>query len=196
MNERQATVVGAFADRAQAQAAVRDLEAAGFRDDQIGVAGRDDSSGPALDQATGSRIAEGAGIGAVTGAGVGALWALGLAAGVLPAVGPVIAGGLLMSILASSGGAATVGTVVGALIGLGVPEDEADYYESEFQAGRVLVTVRADGRSLEARDILARNGAGRRDRDEVYVRASTATYAADVPIGPAATQEANAGDRA
>jgi uncharacterized protein (TIGR02271 family) len=42
---------------------------------------------------------------------------------------------------------------------MGVPEEEAHYYESEFNEGRILVTVKADGRYQEARDILRREGA-------------------------------------
>ena len=57
----------------------------------------------------------------------------------------------------NAAGAATAG-VAGALIGLGIPEDEAQYYESEFRAGRVVVTVRADGRLAEAQEILELNG--------------------------------------
>jgi uncharacterized protein (TIGR02271 family) len=40
-----------------------------------------------------------------------------------------------------------------------VPEEEARYYESEFQQGRILVTVKADGRMTEAQGILHRYGA-------------------------------------
>jgi uncharacterized protein (TIGR02271 family) len=90
---------------------------------------------------------------------VGALWALGIAAGMLPAIGPVIAGGLLASVLASAAGGAAVGGILGALVGLGIPEEEAKYYEGEFRAGRTLVTVKADGRYDEARAILSRHGA-------------------------------------
>jgi FAD/FMN-containing dehydrogenase len=42
---------------------------------------------------------------------------------------------------------------------MGVPEEEARYYDSEFQAGRTIVTVQAGGRYQEALDILRRQGA-------------------------------------
>ena len=48
---------------------------------------------------------------------------------------------------------------VGALVGLGIPEEEAKYYETEVKGGRVLVTVKADGRYDEAYAILRRFGA-------------------------------------
>jgi len=41
---------------------------------------------------------------------------------------------------------------------LGVPEERARYYEHEFQAGHVIVSVRPDGREAEARRILQGNG--------------------------------------
>jgi len=153
------TVVGVFDDRRHAQEAVRDLKSAGFREDQIGVISRDER-GNATDTTAehGSKAAEGAAIGAATGAGVGALWAVGIAAGLLPAIGPVIAGGLLASLLASAAGGAAVAGIAGALIGLGVPEEEAEYYEGEFKSGRTIVTVKAENRIDEAQRILHSHG--------------------------------------
>jgi uncharacterized protein (TIGR02271 family) len=86
------------------------------------------------------------------------LWGLGILAGVLPAIGPAIAGGTLAAILSSAAAGAATAGVAGALIGAGIPEEEANYYESEFRAGRVLVTVRADGRFNEAQTFLQQNG--------------------------------------
>ena len=47
----------------------------------------------------------------------------------------------------------------GALIGLGIPEEEAKYYEGEVHAGRTVVTVQAAGRFDEAWQLLTRHGA-------------------------------------
>jgi hypothetical protein len=46
-----------------------------------------------------------------------------------------------------------------ALLGPGVPEEEARSYDSAYQAGRVLVTVRPRGRANAAYAILHRYGA-------------------------------------
>jgi uncharacterized protein (TIGR02271 family) len=62
-------------------------------------------------------------------------------------------------VLASAAGGAAVAGIVGALIGLGIPEEEARYYEGEVKAGRTLVTVKADNRYAEAEAILRRYGA-------------------------------------
>jgi hypothetical protein len=162
----RSTIVGVFVDRADAQRAVNDLRRANFREDQIGVIARTErehgippAEVPSADAATHSKIVEGSAIGAATGAGIGALWALGISAGALPVIGPVIAGGLLMSVIASASGAAAAGLLVGALIGLGVPEEEARFYESEFTAGRTVVTVKPEGRNAEAESVLRSCGA-------------------------------------
>ena len=46
----------------------------------------------------------------------------------------------------------------GALIGWGVPEEDAKYYESEVSAGRYLVTVDAGDRSDDAYGVFTRHG--------------------------------------
>jgi hypothetical protein len=47
----------------------------------------------------------------------------------------------------------------GALVGIGVPKEEAEYYEGEFKSGRTIVTVRPEGRYDEAVEVLQRFGA-------------------------------------
>jgi hypothetical protein len=152
----QAPVIGVFASRSDADRAVDELLRSGFRNDQIGVAIRDtENRTPDTDGGAGT----GALAGAVAGAGVGGLVGLGILSGLIPVIGPVIAGGTLAVLLANAAGGAAIGGLVGALMGWGVPEDEARYYESEFQAGRCIVTVRHDGRPSEAWTIMARHGA-------------------------------------
>lgn len=145
----QSNVVCAFEDRQQALRALDALRRAGFREDQIGILARDP-----VGVGEETHAEEGALTGAVAGAGIGGLWAIGIAAGFLPAIGPVIAGGLLASILASAAGTAVVGGLVGALLGLGIPEEEANYFDTEFRAGRTIVTVRAEDRYDEALQLL------------------------------------------
>src|SRR5262249_50250974 len=54
-------------------------------------------------------------------------------------------------------GAATAG-IVGALVGLGIPDEEAHYFERGFNEGGVIVTVKSETRLAEAASILERNG--------------------------------------
>ena len=136
-----------FIPTAEAQRAVNELKAAGFTDDQIGVASRD-REGTFEEQNEETMAEEGAVAGAATGLGAGALWGLGIVAGALPAIGPVIAGGALAAVAASAAGAAAAGGLVGALVGWGIPEEEANYYHSEFESGRTIVTRQVRHRSL------------------------------------------------
>jgi uncharacterized protein (TIGR02271 family) len=157
----QRTVVGVFQDRPSAEQAVADLRRAGFREDQIGFMARDGSGQTTTQgkEARGTNAGEGALAGALAGAGIGGLVGLGVVAGVIPVIGPAIAAGTLGTILLNAAGGAAIAGLTGALIGMGIPEEEAQYYEGELKAGRFLVTVHADSRDQEARAILQRHGA-------------------------------------
>ena len=108
--------------------------------------------------ADGSEAGTGAMAGVLTGLGLGALAGLGVLSGVIPVIGPAIAGGTLGIILSNAAVGAGVGGLVGALVGAGIPEDEAHYYQGEFESGRTIVTVQAAGRADEAMAILRRYG--------------------------------------
>jgi len=185
---QRTTVVGVFEDPRDAQLAIEELRQAGFREDQIGVAShqREKAQGPKV--APEERHAgTGAVTGALAGAGLGAAWSIAAIAGLIPAIGPVIAGGTLAAILAGAGlGAAAVG-LAGTLIGLGIPEEEAHYYEKEFQSGRTIVTVKCDQRQAEALAIVRRHHAY-----DVNTRAGTAGRCETTPTsGAACTVAAN-----
>jgi len=160
--KQQSTVVGVFEDRQHANQAVSELLKAGFRQEQIGVAMRhaegDDRTTTTAD-ASDSHAGSGAIAGALTGLGLGALAGLGVLAGVIPVVGPAIAAGTLGVIVSNAAAGAGIVGVAGALIGAGVPEHEAKYYDKEFEAGRTIVTVTADGQADKATAILRRHGA-------------------------------------
>jgi hypothetical protein len=153
-------VVGLFLVQTEAQEAIRELKAAGFSDDQIGVLMQDPEAGRRLAEDTGTKAGEGAKAGAIGGGVVGGV--LGLLAGVgalaIPGIGPIIAGGALASTLAGAGIGAAAGGLLGALMGMGIPEDEARYYERGLKEGGILVTVDAAARGEEAKQIL--DGAG------------------------------------
>jgi Protein of unknown function (DUF2934) len=173
MTEQRSTVVGVFEDQHQADAVVNELRQAGFREDQIGVAVRwEEGETEATTAEKGTHWETGAATGALAGAGVGGLIGLGIMAGAIPAIGPVIAGGALAAILANAAGGAALGGVVGALVEAGIPEEEARHYQSEFEAGRILVTVKADDRYDEAETILRHRGAD--DVHAVVPRTTTA----------------------
>jgi uncharacterized protein (TIGR02271 family) len=185
--QQSSIVVGVFEDREQADRVVDELRRAGFRDDQIGVAMRHDEgmagtgATDAVDNEEETEAGTGAVTGALTGLGLGALAGLGILSGVIPAVGPAIAAGTLGVILSNAAAGAGIGGLVGLLVGAGIPEHEAQYYQGEFEAGRTILTVHADGRAADAMAILRRHGAyDMSTRGDVGTSTATATGAASM----------------
>jgi heat induced stress protein YflT len=155
------TVVGLFADQPAAERGIEALKAAGFSDQQIGVAVRDKQQQKELTEGTGAQVAEGAAKGAVGGGVLGGVVGLlaGVGALVIPGIGPIIAGGTLASTLAGAGIGAAAGGLIGALTSMGVPEENAKHFERGFQQGGVLVTVEAGADTDRAWEVLLVSGA-------------------------------------
>lgn len=148
------SIAGLFEDQAQAARAIEDLQAAGIPADRIGLVTQDRQEAQELDKQYGTHSAEAAIGGGLIGGAAGALLA-GTGALVIPGIGPFISGGILATALV--GGAA--GWLVGGLAGLGIPREEAVYYEDRVQQGATLLTIDPQGRDAEVRQILTRNGA-------------------------------------
>jgi hypothetical protein len=186
------TAVGVFPGYAEATRAIFALREAGFHHEQIGVAGPEGKATPKSEDFSGlpndptrTRWEEGAGIGAAVGGMAGLGLGAAVALGLMSPLGPIVAGGTLVALLASAGGGATVGTMVGALIGLGIPEGDAQWYVSEVEAGRVVVTVRGE-EGERAREIMDRYGAIQRPGTgvESVTSVRTAVYGNAVPATP------------
>lgn len=112
----EGAIVTVYATAGDARRAIEDLRAAHFADADIGLLTYDKDGDPDVKSFTaleGNHAGAGAVIGAAAGAGGGALYALGIAAGLLPAIGPVIAGGLLLAVAASAASVAAAGALVG-----------------------------------------------------------------------------------
>jgi hypothetical protein len=148
-------VVGIFTEPSRAEEAMTALRAAGFLEDELGFAGPRRPDEPLPD----TRVLGGATTGALAGGAVGGLVGVALGASLIPAVGSIVTGVLLMEILASAATGAAAGGILGALNGLGVSDEEAQLYDSEVKAGHAIVTVCAPNRDKEAAAILARHGA-------------------------------------
>jgi len=196
---KRSTVVGVFEDRRHADQAVAELKRVGFRDDQIGVAMRhtEGFTDTADADDTGSHAGTGAATVIVAGLGLGALAGLGGISGGIPVIGPAIAAGTLGVVLSNAAAGAGIVGLTGALIGAGVPENEATYYHGEFEAGRTIVTVTADGRGDEASSIMRKHGAydmSTRGSVASSAATSTATAATSTTAGTARTTNRNAGD--
>lgn len=81
--------------------------------------------------------------GAVSGAAVGTLVGLALVGStlVLPGVGTFLIGGPLAAALAGAGIGAASGGILGALIGSGIPETEAEHYAAGIEEGQVFLST-------------------------------------------------------
>lgn len=95
--------------------------------------------------------------GGVIGGTIGAIGAVG--ALFIPGIGPIVAGGILAVILGGAGMGSIAGGFLGAFVDIGIPEDQARFYEQELKSGGTIVTIKAGERQQEATHILQEQGA-------------------------------------
>jgi uncharacterized membrane protein len=149
------TIIGLFDDAMAARRAVETLRDGPLPLEDVSIVARN------ADGATVSGNSDD--VSAGEGAAVGAVWGglVGLAALLIPGVGPFIAGGALFAALTGAVTGAVVGGIAAALIDFsGIPEEEARGYEEQVHAGKTLVAVKArDEDSAEVRRILESAGA-------------------------------------
>ena len=154
------TEVGVFKSHEAADRAIAELKKKGYRDDQIGLVSKNSSGQTVKTDGSGTQQTKaytGAELGAAAGGAIGAGVGAGILMGVIPVIGPVLAIGTLGTVLLNAVGGAALAGLAGALVGWGIPEENAKYYEGEVKAGRFLVTVEC-GYGDDARDIIAREG--------------------------------------
>jgi len=203
------TITRLFDSRAEAIAAVEDLESEGvdpstislvandrhdLNDERHRSRGADHDHGHDHQHDGGNDVAEGAGKGAATGGliggGAGLLAGLGMLA--IPGLGPVVAAGWLAStavgaLVGAAAGGAT-GGILGALKDAGHSDDEANVYSEGVRRGGTLVSVKTEEDHLsEIRAILDHHGGvdaqvrGEAYRQSGWTRfdAEAAPYSAD-----------------
>jgi uncharacterized protein (TIGR02271 family) len=178
----RSVAVGVFRDSEDARAAIGALKDAGFRGDDISLLMPDRGQARDMAAETGTRAGEGAATGLVAGGILGGLggFLVGIGALAIPGVGPFIAAGAFATALGGAAVGAGVGAIAGALIGMGIPKEEAEYYEGEVRGGRTLLAVRAGAQIDEADRILHEIGAydvEHRDRAPATSGATTSTAA-------------------
>jgi hypothetical protein len=152
--------IGLFSTREAASAAIAALRERGFAGGGVSVLmpAPDEQAAAA---AGAGRAPEQVGVSAALGGMVGAFagWLVGLAALSVPGLGPFLAAGTFATAMAGAGLGVGVGALVGALADMGVPPDQAEWFEREVRAGNTLVSVRAGARRAEALEVLNRHGA-------------------------------------
>lgn len=135
-------ITGIFRSRSSAMLAVEDLIRHGFPQDDISLLMSETTRGRefVIDEHTKSPegIVTGAAIGGVLGALALGLSAVGMI--VAPGVGAYAVGHWLTT-LAGFGAGAIGGGFIGGLIGLGIPEHEAELYRGEIEKGGILLGI-------------------------------------------------------
>lgn len=165
------TVTALYDSQDDAVAAVRALQMAGISRDAISIIAKGADAPPQgagdlehgdqehAEQEHADHVAEviqdagaGAGIGAGIGGAGGLLAGLGIIA--IPGIGPVLAGGWLLSTAAGALAGAAVGGAAGGIIGAlmdgGVPEDDAHACAESVRRGGALVVAKVDAARLNA----------------------------------------------
>lgn len=170
----QGLVSAIFHDPTQAEQAVLALRRLGVPDQALSIVTRQTEhpefagggGGGMVAEREDALLADATGKGILGGAGVGALF--GLAAALIPGMGPFVAAGVLATTLGATGGAiaagavigATSGAIAGALASAGYSERDAAWFGNELERGGLLVAVEppASMPEREIRDVLVRHG--------------------------------------
>ncbi len=154
-------VSGIFKTREAAERAIDDLLRAGFSRDDISLLMTDKTRGREFGLDVATKAPEGAATGATLGGVLGGIAAGLVALGTIAIPGlALLAAGPVVAVLAGVGAGAAAGGLTGALIGMGIPEHEARFYNEEIARGAMLVGVYAhDDRKDIAHKILDASGA-------------------------------------
>jgi len=166
---QQSRAVGLFSTQQEAEQAMHRLRDSGFHMDRISVVAKsgeglrdlttDGDYDPNKSSTEQARDGAGAGAtaGALTGGAIGLIGSLGVLA--IPGVGLAAeAGFLLASTLLGSGIGAASGGLLGALIGWGIPEDQANYYnERVYNNNEYLVLVEGNEQEIHAAELVLRD---------------------------------------
>ncbi|MEI9974667.1 MAG: DUF3341 domain-containing protein [Ignavibacteriota bacterium] len=139
-------VFATFRDRPHADAGVKELLDSGFPEEDISVLLAENIGTKDFAHERHSKGPEGAVLGGVVGVIVGGT--LGVLAGLgmisVPAIAQYLASGPVMDALAGAGAVGFLGAIIGAIIGLGIPEFEAKRYRGLIKEGRSLLSVHCD----------------------------------------------------
>lgn len=160
---KNTAVFGIYRDSVSLSGGLERLRSAGFRSTDVSVLMPENLGTKDFLHTKETKAPEGATTGAVSGAVIGGAlgWLAGIGALAIPGLGPFLAVGPIMGLLAGVGAGGAVGGVAGALIGMGVPEYEAKRYEGRVKAGGILLSVHCDNSDWvkRAKNILNDTGA-------------------------------------
>jgi hypothetical protein len=163
MAGKNTAVYGIYRNITQVEGAVDNLREQGFRNTDISVLLPENAGTKDFAHKKNTKAPEGAATGAGSGAVVGGAlgWLAGIGALAIPGVGPFIAAGPIVALLAGVGVGGTLGGLVGAMVGMGMPEYEAKRYEGRIKEGGILLSVHCDNSDWvkRAKELLKETGA-------------------------------------
>ena len=163
MAGKNTSVFGIYRDPVSLGGGLQALRNAGFRSTDVSVLMPENSGTKDFVHEKDTKAPEGATTGAASGAVIGGVlgWLVGMGALAIPGLGPLIAAGPIVAMLAGAGAVGTMGGLVGSLIGLGIPEYEAKRYEGRVKSGGILISVHCDNSDWvkRAKTILEETGA-------------------------------------
>jgi hypothetical protein len=149
------TVVALFNNYRDAERAVDAAFHSGFDRDSVSIMATPNPSHETTPAPEGRNVSPvvGAAVGGIAGA------VLGLTALAIPGVGALVAAGPLAAALSATGAAAGAGGLAGLLTGLGISEDDADFYaRGVYNGGAVVVVHTDDARAERAENTLREFG--------------------------------------
>jgi hypothetical protein len=156
-------VFGIYRDTVGLSSGLEALRAAGFRNTDVSVLLSENAGTKDFVHQKETKAPEGATTGGTTGAVVGGVlgWLAGIGALAIPGIGPLIAAGPIVGMLAGAGAVGVAGGVVGTLVGLGIPEYEAKRFEGRVKNGGTLLSVHCDSSDWvkRAKKVLEETGA-------------------------------------
>jgi hypothetical protein len=179
------TVSRLYDSYADAQAAVRGLEAAGVPHSDISIVANNSDNWFSTDNKVdrdrdgvddrAESAGKGAGIGAGIGGTAGLLAGLGLLA--IPGLGPVVAAGWLAATAVGAAAGAATGGIVGALTEAGISKEDAHVYAEGVRRGGTLVSARVpDADRARAEAVLDRSAVNLRDRSAAWQKSGWKTF--------------------
>jgi hypothetical protein len=179
------TVSRLYDSYADAQAAVRGLEAAGIPHSDISIVANNSDNWYSTDKKVdrdrdgvddrAESAGKGAGIGAGIGGTAGLLAGLGLLA--IPGLGPVVAAGWLAATAVGAAAGAATGGIVGALTEAGISKEDAHVYAEGVRRGGTLVSARVpDADRARADAVLDRSAVNLKDRSAAWQKAGWKTF--------------------
>lgn len=161
-NKVMEKIIGVFKNEQQALKTIQDLKALGFEERDISVLAKNPEDAKALEQETGIDIEhekESSMSGTTIFGGLAGMVA-GIGTFAIPGIGPVLAAGPIVGMFTGALFGAGAGGLIGAMIGYGISEEEANHYNDQLEDGNILILVaEATGRTEEIYQVFRDNHA-------------------------------------